>query len=149
MKTRRSEAGAQAEADLKFWGYSVGKQYAADGFSAENTLANLLSGRSDLNPFGDGFGVNVRDMPADAWRINARVMRLRSELRCVLVARFCAPMHYETGQPFTREELATALGMTPWVYDRRLREAREKFARLLLEEINTKHAKTGLTPVAA
>jgi hypothetical protein len=134
VRTRRSEAGAQAEADLKYWGYSVGKQYAADGYPAENPILNLLCGHSDLNPLAPMFGINVKDIPADAWRINARVMKLRGELRKVLVARYCVPVDYETGRPYTHDVLAEHLGMTARTYGRRLMEARDKFARLVLAE---------------
>ncbi len=136
MRTRRSEAGAQAEADLKFWGFHVGKQYAADGYPAENPILNLLCGHSDLNPLALMFGIGVKDIPADAWRINARVMQLRGELRGVLVARYALPVDYETGQPIRAEVLAPALHMTVRTYFRRLGDARDKFARMVLAERN-------------
>jgi len=136
MRTRRSEAGAQAEADLKYWGYSVGKQYAADGYPASNPLLELLCGHSDLNPLAPMFGINVRDISAEAWRINALVMQLRGEYRGVLIARYALPMHFETGQPIPAETIAPALHMTVRTYFRRLRDAREKFARLKLAELN-------------
>jgi hypothetical protein len=155
MRTRRSEAGAQAEADLKYWGYSVGKQYAADGYPPETpgyanlSLMALLSGHSDLNPRGEGFGLNIRDMSQEAWRINARVMTLRRELRKVLIARYCVPINHETGHPFTHDVLAECLGLTPRTYSRRLTEARDKFARLVLAERNGECGETELTLRAA
>jgi len=136
MRTRRSEAGAQAEADLKYWGFHAGKQFAADGYPADNPILELLCGHSDLNPLAPMFGINVKDMPAEAWRINARVLRLRWELRKVLIARYCVPVDYETGHPLTHAVLALKLGMTPRTYSRRLTEARDKFARFVLAERN-------------
>ena len=155
MRTRRSEAGAQAEADLKYWGFSVGKQYAADGYPPETpgyanfSLKALLSGHSDMNPNAEGFGINLRDMAADAWRINARVMLLRRELREVLIARYCVPINYGTGNPFTHDVLAEALGLSSRTYSRRLTEARDKFARLVLAERNGERGEMVLTARAA
>jgi hypothetical protein len=154
MRTRRSEAGAQAEADLKFWGFHVGKQYAADGYPtaasgyADLSLKALLSGHSDLNPRAARFGLNIRDMPGDAWLINARVMQLRRELREVLLARYALPMDYETGQPYRAEMLADELGLKVHTYFRRLRDARDKFARLYLAEKNVITVIPVLTDIA-
>jgi len=137
MRTRRSEAGAQAEADLKYWGFHAGKQFAADGYPADNPILELLCGHSDLNPLAAMFGINVGDIPAEAWRINAMVMQLRFEHRGVLIARYALPMDYETGQPIRPEIIAPALNMTVRTYFRRLRDAREKFARLKLGQLNS------------
>ena len=137
-RKRRSEAGAQAESDLKFWGYHVGKQFAADGYPADNPLLVLLCGHSDLNPLAPRFGVNVKDIPGEAWAINATVMKLRGELRGVLIARYALPVDYETGHPIDVEIIAEAVHMTPRIYRRRLSEAREQFLRLRLSGIEEK-----------
>jgi hypothetical protein len=129
-KTRRSEAEARADSDLKYWGFHVGKQWAADGYPTSNTLLNALSGRSDLNPLSPTFGVNIRDIPAEAWRINALVMKLRGEHREVLIARYALPVNYETGQPIKAEVIAQALDLHVRKYFRLLREARERFYRM-------------------
>lgn len=129
-KTRRSEAEARADSDLKYWGFHVGKQWAADGYPSSNPLLNALSGRSDLNPQSPYFGVQVRDVPAEAWRINALIMKLRREHRDVLVARYCLPVDYLTGQPIKAEVIAAALHLHVRRYFRLLREAREKFYHL-------------------
>lgn len=129
-RKRRSEAGAQAESDLKYWGYHVGKQYAADGYSEDNPLLTLLCGHSDLNPLAPRFGVNVKDIPADAWRINALVMRIVAMLRATLIARYCLPPDYETGQLIDPRVLAGVMGISQSEYYRRLGLARERFYSL-------------------
>lgn len=149
MRTRRSEVAAQVDADLKYWGYHVGKQYAADGYPSDSPLLNLLCGHSDLNPMSPRFGINVKDIPAEAWRINALVMQLRGELRGVLVGRYCLPVDYETGQPVRAEVIADALAMSVRTYFRRLAHARDKFVRLKLAQINGSDGIPVLTQSAA
>ena len=46
----RSEAGAQVESDLRYWGYHVGKQFAADGYPEDNPILALLSRYSSEFP---------------------------------------------------------------------------------------------------
>lgn len=128
-RKRRSEAAAQVESDLKYWGYHVGKQFAADGYPSECPLLLLLSGHSDLNPLSSKFGVNVADIPGEAWQINSAVMKLRGELRGVLVGRYALPMDYLTGQPIDARIIAEALNMTIRTYFRRLTEARDLYLR--------------------
>jgi hypothetical protein len=123
----RSEAGARAESELKYWGYHVGKQFAADGYPSDNPILMLLSGHSDLNPLSPKFGVNTKDIPADAWRVNALIMQLGWHHRGPLIARYCLPMDYETGQPISPSVIAEALLMSLRTYFRRLNEARDKF----------------------
>lgn len=129
-RTRRSEAGARADGELRYWGYHVGKQFAADGYPDQNPLLMLLSGHSDLNPLSSKFGVNVKDVPAEAWRINGLVLDVPdfpARMRTTLIARYCLPPDYETGQPFEAIVIAEALGMPLRSYFRRLSEARERY----------------------
>lgn len=134
MRKRRSEAGAQAESDLKYWGFHVGKQFAADGYSEESPLLTLLCGHSDLNPLAPKFGVNVKDIPADAWRINALVMRIVAMLRATLIARYCLPPDYDTGLLIDPNILAELMGISQREYFRRLNLARERFVSLSAAE---------------
>jgi hypothetical protein len=129
-RKRRSEAGAQAEADLKHWGFHVGKQYAASGFPSNSTLLTLLSGHSDLNPLGERFGINTLDIPGTAWAINALVMRLPGYLRSTLIGRYCLPMDYETGHPINPRVIAEAMNLPVRTYYRHLEVARDRFLRL-------------------
>jgi hypothetical protein len=130
-RTRRSEAGARAESDLKYWGYHVGKQFAADGYPADNPLLTLLCGHSDLNPLAPRFGVNVLDIPPEAWQLNSFVMQLDGYLRATLIARYCLPMDYETGQPISPELIADAMAIHVREYYRRLGRARERFSQIV------------------
>lgn len=135
-RTKRSEAGARAEGDLKFWGYHAGKQFAADGYPSECPLLLLLSGHSDLNPLSPKFGVNTKDIPGEAWRINALVMQLGWIHRGPLVGRYCLPMDYETGQPIDPRIIADALELHIRTYYRRLEEARDRFLQLSVSGVS-------------
>lgn len=128
----RSEIGAQAEADLRFWGYHIGKHYAADGYPEESPLLNLLCGHSDINPLSPRFGVNIKDVPGDAWAINAKVMRIPPRLRCALIGRYCLPMNYDTGQPVDAELIADTLGLSVRTYFRKLGQARDLYAGMMV-----------------
>lgn len=129
-RARRSEAGAQAESDLKYWGFHVGKQFSADGYAEDNPLLTLLCGHSDLNPLSPKFGVNVKDVPAEAWRINAIVMRIVAMLRATLIARYCLPVDYNTGLPIEPHVIAEVMGISQREYFRRLNLARDRFFSL-------------------
>ena len=113
--------------DLKYWGYHKGKQYAADGYSPENTLAQILSGRSD---FG-GHKILCLDMPQRAWEINYRVMELPTDYIMVLVARYCLPVKSQSGQLYEAPELAELLGVSVSTYKFRLTQAKKYYRRLL------------------
>lgn len=134
-RKRRSEAGAQAESDLKYWGYHVGKQFAADGYPEENPLLTLLCGHSDLNPLSPKFGVNMKDIPAEAWRINALVMKIAAMLRATLIARYCLPVDYETGQPINPGLIAEVMGISQREYFYRLNTARDRFLSLSVGDV--------------
>lgn len=129
-RRRRSEAGAQAESDLKYWGLHVGKQFAADGYPEENPLLTLLCGHSDVNPLAPMFGINLKDIPADAWRINAIVMQIAAMLRATLIARYCLPPDRETGQLIEVQIIADVMGISQREYYRRLNLARDRFFSL-------------------
>jgi hypothetical protein len=127
----RSEAGAQAESDLKYWGYHVGKQFAADGYPAENPLLTLLCGHSDLNPLSPRFGVNTKDIPADAWHINSLIVTwVPGYERRTLIGRYCLPVDYETGQPIAPSLIAEAMGLHLRAYYRLLEKARIRFSEV-------------------
>jgi hypothetical protein len=90
----------------------------------------LLSGHSDLNPLSPKFGINTKDIPGEAWRINAFVMRLGWRFRGPLIGRYCLPPDYETGQLIDPMIIANAIGLHVRTYYRRLEEARERYLRL-------------------
>ena len=113
--------------ELKFWGYHKGKQYAADGWSPNNTLAQLLSGRSDRV----GHRILVLEMPPDAWRINAAVMRLPTDYIAALVSRYCLPVVPETGRPYEPAFLAGLLGIDLGTYRDRLVRAKIAYGSLI------------------
>ena len=133
-RKRLTEAAAQAESDLKYWGYHVGKQFAADGYPEENPIMALLSGRSDLNPLAPRFGVNTKEIPEEAWRINAIVMRIPGFLRATLVGRYCLPVDWQTGRPIEARIIAEALHLSARTYFHRLQRARERYLVLSVSE---------------
>lgn len=129
-RPRKSEAAAQAESDLRYWGYHVGKQFAADGYPEDNLLLTLLCGHSDINPLAPKFGVNMKDIPAEAWCINSLVMRLTAMLRATLIARYCLPPDYETGQLVEPRLIAAVMDISVREYFYRLNRARDRFFEL-------------------
>ena len=122
-----------ATSELKYWGYHKGKQYAADGWSPINTLAQLLSGRTNR----PGHRILVLEMPPEAWRINASVMRLPTDYIAVLVSRYCLPVEPTTGRPYDAPYLAGLLGIDAQTYRNRLAKAREAYGRLIFGEVET------------
>ena len=107
-------------AELSFWGYHKGKQHAAEGYAPANTLAQLLSGRTD-NP---GHRILCLDMPARAGLINSVVMRLPTDYVAVLTARYCLPVEPSTGRPYEVSFLSELLGISTSVYRFRLHRAK-------------------------
>ncbi len=110
------------ESDLKYWGYWKGRQCAADGYSPENSIAQIMSGRSDR----PGHRVLCLDMKPRAWQINARVLRLPAVLVEALIARYCLPVKL-TGHPYQGHELADVLGVSHSVFRQRLADARRQY----------------------
>jgi hypothetical protein len=110
-------------ADLSFWGFHKGKQCASDGYSPSNTLAQIMSGRTD-NP---GHKILCMDMPGRAWEINSEVMRLPRDYVAVLIARYCLPVEPTTGRPYDIEFLANLLGISVPLYRKRLYYAKAAY----------------------
>lgn len=113
--------------ELKYWGYHKGKQYAADGWAPESTLTQLLSGRGGTV----GHKILVLEMPPEAWRVNAIVMKLATDYIAVLVSRYCLPVVRETGRPYDQAFLAGLLGVDLLTYRARLSKARDAYAGLI------------------
>lgn len=130
MRRRRSELEVRIEGDLSFWGRHAGRQLMDTGYSDQNPIALLLSGRSDINPLSPVFGVNLRDIPAEAWRINRAVIQLPIDYRAVLIARYCLPVEDQTGAPIQPAVIANALQLSVRTYFRRLRDAKHRYAQL-------------------
>lgn len=108
-------------ADLRFWGYYKGRQYAADGYSPESTLVALLSGVGHRPQHR----VLIPDMPHRAWEINGRIMAFHERLIEPLVGRYCLPRYSEADDG----EIAEALGYSVRTFYRRLGEARRAYRR--------------------
>lgn len=113
--------------ELKYWGYHKGKQYAADGWPPDSTLTQLLSGRGGAV----GHKILVLEMPPEAWRINAIVMKLPTDYIAALVSRYCLPVVPETGRPYEQAFLAGLLGVDLPTYRERLAKARNAYAGLI------------------
>jgi hypothetical protein len=116
--------------DLRYWGYYKGRQYAADGSSPENTIANIMSGAGSI----PGHKVLVVDMTPRAWQINARVFRLPTDYVSVLVGRYCLPVKHKDGQPYSAEEVAEVLKIGMRIYWGRLSSARSAYRRTIFAE---------------
>lgn len=129
---KMSQEESAVEHELKRWGWWLGIQYAADGYSPTSTLAQLLSGRGSRI----GHRILCKDPPASSkfWEYNRTVLKLRRELYEVLVARYAVPCRYDTGQPYRAVELAEFLGLPLHVYVDRLAEARAAYRRLIFPE---------------
>lgn len=136
VRERRGRGGYSFEqsvvnADLSYWGFWKGLQYAADGYSPENTLAQIFSGRSD-NP---GHRVLCLDMKPRAWAINGRLYRyLPMALIEALTARYCLPVKPD-GQPYRATELAEFLGIKPEDYINRLARGRALYRSLIFSDL--------------
>jgi hypothetical protein len=127
---RLNQEQSAVEWELKTWGYHLGVQFAAEGYSPSNTIAQILSGRGSRV----GHKILCRDPPARFWEYNRNVLRLKRELYEVLVARYAVPCRYDTGEPYRATELAGFLGVTPEVYLDRLGKARAGYRRLIFPE---------------
>jgi hypothetical protein len=124
-KARRFEDSA-VQQDLKYWGYHKGKQLAADGYPAGQTIKELMAGDSGR----PGHKILVRDMPPRAWQINAMLMRLPDHLIEVLVGRYCLPCK-PNGNPYESDEIAEFIGVTRRTYFRHLNKARSLYKTMI------------------
>ena len=98
--SRRTFEDSVVNGDLSYWGFWKGLQYAAEGYSPENTLAQIFSGRAE-NP---GHRVLCLDMKPRAWQINGRIYRhLPMWQIAALTARFCLPAR--DSQPYRAKSL--------------------------------------------
>jgi hypothetical protein len=93
----------------------------------EDTLARLMTGSSTTTEHK----VLCKDMPAEAWEINYRVMTLPTDYIAVLVGRFCLPVKRETGQLYEPYEIAEALHIGVWTYRHRLTAAKRRYRSLI------------------
>lgn len=128
---RLTQEESAVEWELKYWGYHVGRQYASEGYSPSNTLAQIMSGRGSKV----GHKVLCLDPPARFWQFNSNVMQLNRELYEVLVARYAVPCNYDTGQPYRAVELAAFLGIPISKYVDRLALARAGYKRIVFPEV--------------
>lgn len=126
-RPRQSYEQSVVSSELKYWGFHKGKQFAADGWPPESTIAQLLSGRSDRA----GHKILVLEMPADAWQINATIMRLPTDYIAVLVSRYCLPVEPTSGRLYEQAYLAGLLGIDLPTYRARLSLARDAYAGLI------------------
>lgn len=120
--SRRFEQSV-VNAELSHWGFWKGLQYAADGYAPANTLAQIMSGRTE-NP---GHRVLCLDMPKRAWEVNSVVMRLPTDYIAVLIARYCLPVDPATGRPYEIPYLAGLLEISIPTYRQRLYYARTAY----------------------
>lgn len=118
-------------ADLSYWGFWKGLQYAAEGYSPTSTLAQIFSGRSD-NP---GHRILCLDMKPRAWEINGRIYRyLPMDEIEALTARYCLPVRSD-GQPYRATELAGFLRIDPEDYLQRLANGRASYRALIFTDL--------------
>ena len=131
MRHSRTFEDSVVNADLSYWGFWKGLQYAAEGYSPMNTLAQIFSGRSD-NP---GHRVLCLDMKPRAWAINGRIYNfLPMEEIEALTARYCLPVRPD-GHPYRATELAGFLGVTPEDYLMRLGNGRASYRALIFTDL--------------
>jgi hypothetical protein len=127
----RTHEDSVVESDLRRWGFWVGLQYAAEGYSPTSTLSQIFSGRSD-NP---GHRVLCIDPPERSrfWEINRSVLMLRREFYEVLVAKYALPPKV-TGHYHYISELARFLHIEPETFIDRLSRARRGYRGLAFQE---------------
>jgi hypothetical protein len=131
LRVSRSFEDSVVNADLSYWGFWKGLQYAAEGYSPANTLAQIFSGRSD-NP---GHRILCLDMKPRAWQINGRIYRyLPMEEIEALTARYCLPVKPE-GHPYRATELAELLCIAPEDYLHRLAQGRASYRSLIFTDL--------------
>jgi len=124
--------------DLSYWGFWKGLQYAAEGYSPMNTLAQILSGRCD-NP---GHRILCLDMKPRAWEVNGRIYRHLPMFQIeALTARYCLPVKKIDGQPYRATELADLLGISPEDYLDRLALGKASYRAIIFSDL-------ALTPAA-
>lgn len=132
MKQLRVVRGSSHEdstvhAELARWGHWLGRQFASEGYSPSNTIAQIMSGRGSKV----GHKILCLDPPPRFWEFNRNVLRLNRELYEVLVARYALPCKYDTGEPYRAVELAAFLGIPLSTYVNRLDAARASYRRLI------------------
>lgn len=118
-------------ADLSYWGFWKGLQYAAEGYSPTSTLAQIFSGRSDDR----GHRILCLDMKPRAWEINGRIYRYlpMAEIEA-LTARYCLPVRQD-GQPYRATELAGFLRVAPEDYLHRLAQGRASYRSIIFSDL--------------
>jgi hypothetical protein len=126
MRGQTQEESA-VEWELKRWGFWLGRQFASEGYSPSNTLAQIMSGRGSKV----GHKILCLDPPPKFWEFNRNVLQLKRELYEVLVARYAIPCKYETGEPYRATELAAFLGIPISTYVDRLNKARIAYRGLI------------------
>jgi hypothetical protein len=132
LKHGRSHEDSVVESELRRWGFWVGIQYAAEGYSPMSTLSQILSGRSDR----PGHRILCIDPPERVGfaALNNRVLMLRREFYEVLVARYALPCKAD-GQPYRSSEVAPMLGISGSLFADRLTRARTGYKRMIFPEI--------------
>lgn len=119
------------EADLSYWGRHKRGQILRDGYSPSSAIEHIASGVSTATP---GHRLLVKDMPARAWRINARVMQLTGSQRLAVIGRYCLPVKDTgpmAGQQYTQHEIARAIGVSLRQYRTTLGAARRAYRAIV------------------
>jgi hypothetical protein len=133
----RSLEDSVVNAELGRWGFWLGSQYAADGYSPMSTLSQILSYHGGADRSGiAGHKVLCVDPPARTkfWEINSRVLLLRRELYEALVAAYALPCKQD-GQPYRATEKATFLGITPELFLDRLARGKRGYKSLIFPDL--------------
>lgn len=128
--SRQTHEDSVVRGELIRWGYWLGVQHAAEGYSPTNTLARLMSGRSAVG----GHKILCVDPPERSrfWEINRNVLQLERELYEVLLSRYALPYKDElTRERYRMTELAVFLGITPERYLTLLARAHARYRGLI------------------
>lgn len=121
---------------LKEWGAWMEKTLDWADLLGENILhrAGILSGR--VQEGSSGHKVLCPDCPPSVRKTDRAVSRLNDKDRDSLVLWYCLPVKDEDGKPFTKQEIATSLGISKDAYSKRLTRSRKKVLELLDNCIN-------------
>jgi hypothetical protein len=116
--------------DLRYWGLWKGIQCAADGYSPESTIRELLSGRTEIS----GHRILCKEMPDRAWEIDVRVRQIPLPFRAALFVRYCLQMKENADKsmrPYNEHELARFLDVSVRMYRALLVSAKNRYKTML------------------
>ena len=138
MASKHTFEDSAVAQELKVWGRGEARYLKSTGFSSQSTLARLFEGWSGHF----GHKVLIQDAHEQYWKINARVKTLPDHLIDTLRVRYALPPRTnEDGsiEYWKRNELAEILGISESQYRKQLKDAKNRYRRLLFDQPLSSH----------